>query len=245
MNDIYVRVENLSKRFFVLQSEETIFRSLGSLIKNKAPVKELWALRDLSFCIRRGEKLAVIGKNGSGKTTLFRILANIYDKTSGKLEVLSEPKALFRFWVGFNGELSLLDNIFLFGAVHGINRDLLKPRTSIILEMAELSHLRFIQLKKISVGQLQKLAFSIFFQFLSDFLIFDESLTFVDQQFMQRCECCFEEIYNSERTVIFTSHNASFLRKYCKTAIWLDEGRIRMFGDIEKVLNEYEKFSLA
>jgi ABC-type polysaccharide/polyol phosphate transport system ATPase subunit len=108
--------------------------------------------------------------------------------------------------------------------------------------MAELHYLRFSPLKNLSAGQHQRLAFSVFFQCLSDFLIFDENLAFADQQFIQKCEGYFKEICNSHRTVIFVSHDLPFLRKFCKTAIWLDEGRIRLLGEIDKVLGEYEKF---
>ncbi|MCX5713940.1 MAG: ATP-binding cassette domain-containing protein [Candidatus Omnitrophica bacterium] len=240
---ICVSAENISKRFLVFQRERLFLRSISSLLQNKSLMKEHWALRNVSFSLQKGGKLAIVGKNGSGKTTLLRILAGIYETTSGNIKIECGTRALFRFWVGFNGELSVTDNIYLFGAVHGLNRRILEPQVDRILEMAELIHLRFAQLKNLSSGQLQKLAFSVFFKTEGEFMIFDESLVFVDQSFAKKCEIYFKEIVSSGKTVIMTSHDNNFLRAYCQRAIWLDEGRIRMDGKVDDVLSEYEKFS--
>lgn len=240
MNDICVRAEKLSKRFFILKRKGTALRVLKALAGREPIKKEYWALRDISFEMRKGEKLAIVGKNGSGKTTLLRIISGIYGKTAGEIEVKSEPKALFKFWVGLNGELSVIDNIYLFGAFHGMGRDYLKERISGIIEISELYDLRFSALKGLSVGQMQRLALAIFFQISNDFLIFDESLTFVDQGFVQKYDEYFKELYSSEKTIIITSHDSSFLRKYCKTALWLEKGRIRMYGEARDVIDKYD-----
>lgn len=241
MSDISVKVENLSKRFLVLKRKETALRALKALIKQEAIRRELWVLRDISFEIKKGEKLALVGKNGSGKTTLLRILTGIYDKTSGYVKVEDNPKALFEFWIGLNGDLSVVDNIYLFGAVHGMARDVLEPNLHKGLEMAELYHLRFSPLKELSLGQMQRLALSVFFQINSDFLIFDESLKFVDKGFAQKCEAYFQDLSSSDKTAIMTSQDSSFLRRHCRAAIWLDEGRIRMNGEANRVITEYER----
>lgn len=241
MSETIVKIEKLSKCFLVLKSEKTALRTLKALIKRQPITREHWVLRNISFEIKKGDKLAIIGKNGSGKTTLLRILSGIYDKTSGYLRVEIQPRVLFKSWIGLNADLSLLDNIYLFGAVHGIERDILKPRIDEILEMAELYDLRFSSLKELSSGQQQRLVLSVFFQIDSDFLIFDESLAFIDRGFAQKCEVFFQNLSASKKTVIMTSHASSFLEKYCKTAVWLDEGRIRMGGGTKEVIDEYER----
>jgi ABC-type polysaccharide/polyol phosphate transport system ATPase subunit len=187
MSDNCVKTENLSKRFFILQKEKTTFRALKALIKRESLKKEFWALRNISFEIKKGDKVAIIGKNGSGKTTLLRILTGIYDKTSGSLRIEGQPKALFSYWLGFNIDLSVIDNIYLCGAIHGIGRFFLKQNMSKVLEMTELYHLRFSPLKELSSGQQHRLAFTIFSLTPSDLLIFDDSLNF-DQAFSQKCE---------------------------------------------------------
>lgn len=241
MSDICVKVERLSKRFLVFKSQKTVLRTLRLLIKRESFKKELWVLRDLSFELKKGERVAIIGKNGSGKTTLLRILTGIYDKTFGYISVEEEPKSLFNSWIGFNGDLSVIDNVYLFGAIHGIERKILKQNMGNILKMAELYHLCFSPLKELSTGQQQRLAFSVFLQNTSDFFIFDESLAFVDQAFAQECDAYLQNLFSSDKTVIITSHNAAFLKRHCKTALWLDEGRIRKQGEIEEVIGEYER----
>ncbi len=235
-----VEAKNLSKRFLVLKTKATALRALLALITRKSLKRENWVLKDISFQIKKGEKLAIVGKNGSGKTTLLRILTGIYDKTSGEIIVKGNPKALFRFWIGLNGELSVIDNIYLFGTIHRIERHILEHKITDILEMSELSHLQFSPLKELSMGQHQRLALSIFFQTTGDFLIFDESLAFVDKGFAKKCDSYFEELFCSDKTVIITSHDNTFLKKYCKSAIWLDKGQIRAAGEVKEVVEEYE-----
>lgn len=241
MSDVSVEVKRLSKRFLVLKREKTALQVLKALIKYESFKKDFWVLRDISFNIKKGEKLAIIGKNGSGKTTLLRILTGIYNKTSGDVNIEGSPKALFRFWVGFNIDLSVIDNVYLFGAVHGMERNFLKYKMDEILKMAELNKLQFSPLKDLSAGEMQRLAISIFSQVESDFLIFDESLEFIDLGFAQKCESYFQNLSSSSKTVIMTSHNNPFLKRYCKTALWLDEGRIRMSGGVDEVIDEYER----
>jgi len=128
--------------------------------------------------------------------------------------------------------------------VHGIDRNILENSVDKILKMAELQHLQFSPLKEISWGQRQRLAVSTFFQTRNEFLIFDETLSFVDQHFAEKCKEYFKDLCASERTVIMTSHESSFLKKYCNRAIWLDSGTIRMSGDTDQIIKAYQKLYL-
>ena len=242
MSDIAVRCTGISKRFFVLQREKTTFRILKAFIRNKSLKKEYWALRDISFELKKSEKLGVVGSNGAGKTTLLRILAGIYRETSGSLEVAVPPIALFKYWIGLNNDLSFMDNIYLFGAIQGIARPILDPQVDNILTAADLFDLKFGPLRELSTGQRQRLALSVFFRAQGDFLIFDESLSFIDKAFYNKCENYFNDLAGSSKTVIIASHDIPFLRKYCTKAIWLDRGNIRKIGDIDMVADAYELF---
>ncbi len=243
MSDIAVRCTDISKRFFVLQREKTTFRILKAFIQNESLKKEYWALRDISFELNKGEKLGIIGSNGAGKTTLLRILAGIYKETSGSLEAALSPIVLFKFWIGLNNDLSVLDNIYLFGAIQGITRPVMDSQIDDILDTAELSDLKFGPLRELSMGQRQRLALGVFFRSPGDLLLFDESLSFIDKTFYHKCETYFEELAASKKTVIIASHDIVFLRKYCTKAIWLDRGKIRKMGDIDIVADAYEHFS--
>lgn len=242
MNNICVKLEGVSKRFFVLKRRHTLLSTARALIKHEGLKRELWVLRDVSFEIANGEKVALIGKNGSGKTTLLRILTGIYDKTAGDLKVKSPPMALFRLLIGLNGLLPVVDNIYLIGALYGIHRDILKDKEDEILKIAGLKHLEFSPLKMLSVGQQHRLALSVFFQAKNDFFIFDESTAFVDLEFVHICDEYFKKLFSSETTVIMTSHDEVLLKKYCDTAIWLDEGRICMRGPSGDVIDAYSKY---
>jgi len=239
MENIYVEIDNLSKRFLIPKQNLTLFRTLNNLAHGIPLKREFWALKEVSFKVCQGDKLAIVGKNGSGKTTLLRFLAGIYEKTSGRVAVYRQPNALFRWWVGFNIELSVLDNIYLFGAFYGLDRQYLKNRIDEIMRVAELEELCFIPLRGLSSGQFQKLAFSIFMHVDSDFLVFDESLGFVDRSFELKAEVYFQNLYSSRKTIVIASHDTDFLKKYCKTALWLEAGRVRMSGPVEQVLSAY------
>jgi lipopolysaccharide transport system ATP-binding protein len=241
LSGVCVRAGGLSKRFLVLNSERTLLRALRSLVTGGSLRREHWVLRQLTFEIRRGEKLALLGKNGSGKTTLLRLLTGIYEQTSGTLAIDGSPRALLSCHAGFHRELPVLDNVYLFGALHGIGRDVLTPREPAILELAELEHLAYAPLKQLSTGQVQRLAVSVFSQTATDFLIFDEVLGNVDPGFVRQTEAFFSSLARSDKTVIMTSHDASLLRKYCRTAMWLDGGRVRMLGPIDEVIDDYER----
>ncbi len=243
MNDICVKTENLSKYFSIFKNERTAFRTVSALIRREPLKIKLWALRDVSFEVRAGDKLAVIGGNGSGKTTLLRILTNIYDKTSGAIYISEGPKVIFKHAVGFSGDLNIINNIYLYGAIYQMDRNFLKDKIQLILEKAQIYDLRYSLLKELSQGQIQRLALSIFFLAEGDLQIFDEAFAFLDQAFMHKCDNYFRDLLRSDKTAIIASHDTSFLRKYCTTAIWLDKGRIRMQGGVNEVIDAYENCS--
>ena len=196
-------------------------------------------MRDISFTIRRGEKVAVIGRNGSGKTTLLRLIAGIISPSSGSLTVASEPLALFKFWIGQNADLPVIDNIFLFGAVCGMKRRQTGPLVAKILDAADIRELGFAPLRDLSLGQRQRLALSIVFQAPADFLVFDETFVHVDQAFFRECNAFFIGMAQSSRTMVMTSHDHNFLEKYCQRALWLDKGHIRRDGPAAEVIAAY------
>jgi lipopolysaccharide transport system ATP-binding protein len=241
MNSIAAKTIDFSKRFFIPATRESAFRVLRRILRGEPLVTELWALKEVSIEVSKGEKLAIVGKNGAGKTTLLRAFMGIHDATSGSIICPEPPTALLRFYVGLNEDLSVIDNIFLFGAIHAMDRAFLMSRLRHIFELSELYHLRFSPLKRLSMGERQRLALSVFMQSPADFLIFDESLEFVDEYFARKACVYFDALAASDKTVIMTSHDHSMLLKYCKRAIWLEAGRIRMEGEAGAVIGAYER----
>jgi ABC-type polysaccharide/polyol phosphate transport system ATPase subunit len=235
-----VSAQQVSKRFYLVKSRKTVLATLGALWQRESLRREHWVLRSISFEISRGEKVALIGRNGSGKTTLLRILAGIYSKTSGQLQVWGRPTPLLSCSAGMMSELSVVDNLYLFGVLHGISRRSLQEREPAILEQAELGHLAHSPLKNLSTGQAKRLALTVFAQTPSDFLLFDEVTANVDRGFKLGFEQYLAELAQSEKTVILTSHDASLLRRHCGRALWLDGGQLRRSGPADEVIDEYE-----
>ena len=155
------------------------------------------------------------------------------------METQSPPRALLHSQIGFNNELPVIDNIYLFGAIHGVSRRELSRKIDDIFAMAGLTELSYALLKDLSLGQQQRLALSIFSQSEADFLIFDESLAFIDECFVQKCEAYFRSLASSDKTIIIASHNIDFLNKYCQKALWIDNGHVHRYGDIKMVTAEY------
>ena len=240
MNELLVRADHLTKRYRVLKRQRSTLRALKALWRREKLTMELRALSDLSFTIRRGEKVAVIGRNGSGKTTLLRLMAGIIEPSDGSLQVAAEPLALFKFWIGHNADLPVLDNIYLFGALCGMKREAIRPLVREILERADIRDLGFAPLNDLSLGQRQRLALSIVFQAHADFLVFDETFVYVDHVFFRECAAFFERLARSSRTMVITSHDHEFLKKHCQRALWLDKGTIRLDGPAEQVIAAYD-----
>ena len=142
--------------------------------------------------------------------------------------------------MGTCSELTVVDNVYLFGAMYGLDRNFLKEKMDKILGVAELRRLAFCPLKELSSGQVVRFAFSVFSLVEGNFLMFDESLMSVDMGFAEKCKTYFRNLASSGKTIIMTSHNTNFLSDYCKTALWIDGGRIRMSGEVGNVISAYE-----
>jgi len=237
--ELGITVHRLAKRFAVRTTRSSLLGTLRSAARGVSLAQPKWVLRDVSFEIRRGEKVALVGRNGCGKTTLLRILCGISDASSGELRVRGAVGALFDAAVGVLGDLPVVDNIFLFGATHGIARAALAGEVDAILAQADLAPLRYAPYRDLSLGQRQRFALAVFAQSASDIVIFDEALANVDAGFLETTQRWFEALAATDRTVIVTSHSAALLGRACSRAIWLDEGRVRLDGPVDAVLEAY------
>lgn len=236
-----VRLVNVAKRFMIPHTQRTTLRVLRALLRRETLRHELWALEDVSFALSPGEHLALVGRNGSGKTTLLRLLAGILAPTSGTIVLADAPRALFSTTIGFMQELSVADNVYLFGAIHGLTRRRLEPRHAEIVARAGIAHLEHAALKDLSMGQVQRLALSVFAETSERFLIFDEVLGNVDRGFARTADRYFRALAQSGRTIVMTSHDPAFLAAYCDRAIWIDRGRVRRDGAFDDVMRAYEQ----
>lgn len=239
---ISIKTNNLSKCFKIGTRERlTLFTSLKYKITGSLPERELWALKDISFSVKKGEMVAVIGHNGAGKTTLFRILSGIMKQTSGTFTVNEEVSCMFELGLGFNLRFTALENVYLYGALHGITRKEIDKKMDAIVEFAELGNFMGAKLGEFSSGMIARLAFATVIQTLNGIILVDEVLSVGDISFQKKCLKAFEKVLSDGHTVLFISHGIGEVKKFCTNALYIDHGRQMAFGPIDEVEDMYKQ----
>jgi lipopolysaccharide transport system ATP-binding protein len=199
----------------------------------------LWALRDVSFEIKHGECVALIGHNGAGKSLLLRILARITRPTYGEADLYGRVGAVLDVGVGFNRELSARENIFLQGAILGIKRQELARRYDAIVAFSEMEEFLEEPLKRFSNGMQVRLAFAIATQLEPEILLIDEVLAVADEDFILSSVKKLVELREQGRTILLASHDLSMLSQVCTRAVWLERGHVAGDGPMEGVASQY------
>lgn len=201
----------------------------------------LWALRDISFELPRGEVLGVIGNNGAGKSTLLKILSRITPPTRGRIEIYGRVSSLLEVGTGFHPELTGRENVYLNGIILGMTKAEVARKFDPIVEFSGVERFLDTPVKRYSSGMKVRLAFSVAAHLDPDILIVDEVLAVGDVAFQKKCVGRMQEVAGEGRTVLFVSHNTGAISNLCTQAIWLDKGQLVMSGPVPKVLGEYLK----
>ncbi len=199
----------------------------------------VWALRDVSFEVRHGEVVGLIGRNGAGKSTVLKLLSRITEPTEGRTEVRGRVGSLLEVGTGFHQELTGRENIYLSGAILGMGKAEIQQKFDEIVDFAEISDFLDTPVKRYSSGMYVRLAFAVAVNLTADILLVDEVLAVGDAQFQKKC---FERVRNigtSGRTIVFVSHNMAALRQVCSRGIILDHGRVIGEGNIDEVADRY------
>ena len=216
-------------------------KSLFHLRKSKLEVYE--ALRGISFEVKKGEIMGIVGKNGSGKSTLLRAIAGIFSADSGSIELESDSVSLLSIGVGFQKKLSGRENIILSGMLLGFSEQEVRDKMDEIIEFANLGKFIDMPVKTYSSGMYSKLAFSITAVLETDIMLIDEVLSVGDAKFKKKSYKKMQELIMDEnRTVVIVSHSTETLEKLCTSLLWLQEGEIKMQGDTKTVLDAYNEF---
>ena len=247
-----IEVNNLSKRYQIgvsppyLTLRDSLMELPRFLFGDRVGPKsdngknEFWALRDVSFSIKAGEVLGVIGRNGAGKSTLLKILSRITYPTSGEVRLRGRVASLLEVGTGFSPELTGRENIFLNGAILGMARREIVRKLDEIIAFAEIEKFLDTPVKRYSSGMYTRLAFSVAAHLEPDILLVDEVLAVGDFEFQQKCLGKMEQVKNQEgRTIIFVSHNMRMVEQLCDTCLLLDNGRIIKTGRSGEVINYY------
>ena len=216
-------------------------KSLFRLRKSKLEVYE--ALRGISFEVKKGEIMGIVGKNGSGKSTFLRAIAGIFSADSGSIELESDSVSLLSIGVGFQKKLSGRENIILSGMLLGFSEQQVRDKMDEIIAFANLGKFIDMPVKTYSSGMYSKLAFSITAVLETDIMLIDEVLSVGDAKFKKKSYKKMQELIMDEnRTVVIVSHSTETLEKLCTSLLWLHEGEIKMQGDTKTVLDAYNEF---
>jgi len=257
--DVAIRVESLGKRYLIgHQSAQqsatfresvaaglrTFGRSLRSMSRGQPllagdEVEELWALKDLTFEVRQGDVVGIVGRNGAGKSTLLKLLSRITEPSQGRIEVKGRVASLLEVGTGFHAELSGRENIFLNGAILGMTRAEVRKKFDEIVEFADVERFLDTPVKRYSSGMYVRLAFAVAAHLEPEILIVDEVLAVGDAEFQRKCLGKMHDVAGHGRTVLFVSHNMTAIQALCRTGILINEGRLRSAGPIETVVKDY------
>jgi lipopolysaccharide transport system ATP-binding protein len=258
MNNTAVRVVNLSKEYQIgrkklgyrtLRDElsDTLlapFRRAGKLLRGQATGaaeldEKIWALKDISLEIKKGETLGIIGRNGAGKSTLLKVLSRITEPTEGFADVCGRVSSLLEVGTGFHPELTGRENIFLNGAILGMHRAEINRKFDSIVEFAEIERFIDTPVKHFSSGMYLRLAFAVAAHLEPEILVVDEVLAVGDAEFQKKCLNKMENVATQGRTVIFVSHNMPAVATLCSRAILLDKGEVVEDGPAKEVVGRY------
>jgi ABC-2 type transport system ATP-binding protein len=235
---IAVSVKSLKKDFVLPHERYTSIKE--RVLSFKKPTYEKFhALKNINLQIKKGEFVGIVGRNGSGKSTLLKILGGIYQPTAGEVKVEGTLTPFIELGIGFNPELTGRENVFLNGAILGLTHKQVKNKYQEIVDFAELEKFMDQKLKNYSSGMQVRLAFSIAIQAHNDILLIDEVLAVGDADFQKKCATIFKEIKDSDKTVIFVSHDMGAIKEYCNRAFLIEGGNIISEGDPELVANDY------
>lgn len=215
--------------------------SLKSKNKKNSDDKRFYALKNISFKIPKGEVVGILGTNGSGKSTMSIILAGISEVDEGEMIVNGE-QALIAINTGLNQQLTGLENIELKGALLGLTKKRIKEITEGVIEFAEIGDFLYQPVKKYSSGMKSRLGFSINLCLDPDILIVDEALSVGDKGFAQKCINKMKELKTQGKTIVFISHSLPQVRDFCDTAMWIEGGMLKEYGEINEVCDHYAEY---
>jgi lipopolysaccharide transport system ATP-binding protein len=257
MSDTVIRVENLSKKYIIRHQQAQQYTALRDVIADGvksigrrlsgakqdfsmgSTQEEFWALKDVSFEVKQGDRVGIIGRNGAGKSTLLKILSRITEPTTGEITLNGRVASLLEVGTGFHPELTGRENIFLNGAILGMSKMVVKRRFDEIVEFSEVEKFLDTPVKQYSSGMYVRLAFAVAAHLESEILIIDEVLAVGDIKFQRRCLSRIEDISKSGRTILFVSHNVSAIRSSCDRALNFSDGQLILDSDIESAINSY------
>lgn len=240
-DDVIIEVNNVSRCFNLARERvDSLKEYIVRKLKGNLHFDEFWALNGVSFNVRRGESIGLIGLNGSGKSTMLKVIAGVLKPTGGSVKVSGSVAPLIELGAGFDSDLTARENIFLNGALLGHSRAVMRGYYDDIVNFAELHDFMDVPVKNFSSGMTSRLAFSIATIGNPDILIVDEVLAVGDSKFQQKCIDRIREMMSQGTTVLFVSHSIEQVKLVCKKVVWLEHGNLKAYGDAMEICEQYE-----
>lgn len=250
MSDSIITVENLSKKYVISHKEAGNYTALRDVLVNGAKnlfgkgkpqnyKEDFWALRDINFEIKQGDRVGIIGRNGAGKSTLLKILSRITEPTTGRIHLKGRVASLLEVGTGFHPELTGRENIFLNGAIMGMSKWEIKKKFDEIVEFAEVEKFLDTPVKRYSSGMYVRLAFAVAAHLEPEILVVDEVLAVGDAQFQKKCLGKMEDVGKEGRTVLFVSHNMGAIKQLCTRGLLLNNGELQLESSLDEIIYQY------
>jgi len=238
LSNVAIKINNVSKKYHIYDAPiDRIKQKIFS--RGKKYYKEFKALDDISFEVKKGETVGIIGRNGAGKSTLLQMICGTLMPTQGDIEIAGRVTALLELGAGFNPEFTGRENVYLNATLLGLTKHEIDEKYDRILEFADIGEFINQPVKTYSSGMYVRLAFSIQANLEPDVFIVDEALAVGDAYFVQRCMHRFNELKKNGTTILLVTHDANAVKKHCERAIWIDEGSMRMEGESSDVVDLY------
>jgi len=245
-NDIAIQVTNLSKRYEIYDTprdrlKQFVMPRMRKVagLSSKQYFREFWALKNVSFEIKRGETVGVVGRNGSGKSTLLQIICGTLTPTAGSVRTNGRISALLELGSGFNPEFSGRENVFLNGAIHGLSRESIEEKFDLVAAFADIGEFIDQPVKTYSSGMYARLAFSASMFVDADILIVDEILSVGDAPFQSKCIRAFHKLRDDGCSIIIVSHDPYMIKNFCQRALYLRKGDFVGFGESTPIVDQY------
>lgn len=244
MREVVVKAENAGMMFNLNKEKiDNIKEFVIKLLKGKLKFDEFWAVRNVSFELEKGERLGILGSNGAGKSTLLKLVAGVLEPSEGSVLVSGVIAPLLELGAGFDPNYTGKENVFLYGYTLGYSKKFLEEKYDEIIDFAELRSFEDVPIKNYSSGMRARLGFAIACAVEPDILILDEVLSVGDASFRQKSEQRILSMLEKGVTVLFVSHSTAQVRRICSKAIILEKGRVKSFGEVNEICDEYDMLS--
>lgn len=242
IDETAVTVQNLGVKFHLSEQKvDNLKEYVIRLVKREMRYKEFWALRDVSFTVNRGERVAILGLNGAGKSTLLKVIAGVLKATEGSVSKKGVLVPLLELGAGFDMQYTGAENVYLYGAMLGYPKAFLKEKFDEIVAFSELGDFINVPVKNYSSGMRARLGFSIATLVEPEILILDEVLSVGDVKFKKKSEKRIMDMFDRKTTVLFVSHNLAQVKSLCTRAIWLEKGKMIADGPVDEICDRFEK----